>query len=109
MHYSETPQVDENILIIGIYKHGKLWDLKKKECPYDIHINSIQKCQYISPYTIFKLLKNPHKSLWKFKEIQEVKAEQWFLAVFKENAKRNLELISLKDVSMDNNEFYRLH
>ena len=98
MHYLDDKQIENNILQIVLYKHEVL----PSEDEIDYEITSIQKCQYVPPRLILKLLKNPNK-LSKFKEIAKLEIEKWWLLSFKQNKWDKLSLLSFEDVSDDDN------
>jgi len=108
MHYIDEEHIKNNILKIVLYKHDVL-DSTDDEILVDYEIASIQKCRYINPRVLFKYIKNPNKHLCKIKEIDELKTEEWWLITLVQNKWDKLSLVSVKNVSNNDDNFLRLH
>ena len=109
MHYLDEEHIEHNILKLVLYKHDVLGnDFKYLPEKVDYQITSIQKCQYIDPRNILKLLKKPNK-LSKIKEIAILKNENWWLITFVQKEWDNLCFISAENVSDNDDEFLKLH
>lgn len=110
MHYGDKEQVEENIIVIGVYLHEKYKkDSKGSYQPTGkldiIEVKSIQECRYVSPWSVSKLIKKPGK----FIKITDQKLESWYLVTLSETDWGELEVLSIGNVSKSENEFHRLH
>lgn len=92
MHYGDKPQAEENKIVVVVYLHGP------DKCL--MQLSSIQSCQYVQPQLVNKLLTVPEFYIDKNK----LDEEEYYEVELKEG-EWDLEVISIKNVSNDPDEF----
>ncbi len=103
MHYGDKEQLDENKLVVIVYKHGT-----NKKDKFDYELSSIQKCQYFPKALLKKILNKSNKTFKKV--LKEEKEEEWYeIEIKSTDGYKKFDIISIQNVSDSNNTFHTLH
>ena len=130
MHYEDEEHLKENILKVVVYKHGT-----EDDNIFHYKLSSIQECRYIQPrflndiismddeysYPFFKDILNNHKEeAWYFITLKEIESEEIDYSLYRDkngeldfdllpNVKYQYDIISIEDVSNNENNYLKLH
>lgn len=113
MHYGDDEQRKENRLSIVVYWHGSSLEHHESD-QYsklqDFEITSIQQCQYVEPHILKDFLTNYRFTLFD-KITPKIEQEKFYAVTIKFTGYYSelFDVVDIKDVSDDPNEFYRLH
>ena len=111
MHYGDKEQVKRHILEVVFYKHNLYGD-GENEGRYDLSLESIQECKWVSPEDLKRFLQS-YKFLDPIKELAEkLEFEKWYSVSLKFPEYYEIdkvEVVSWNDVSKHPQEMMRLH
>lgn len=130
MHYGDKEQIENNLLVVVVYKHSHSIENMKNEFIYDL--KSIQQCQYFTPSILKKILYMDKEWSHTYfnKILDSYPVEHYYKITIKELGRNELidyekyrnykgkvkfslipdnVSISIEDVNESENEFYRLH
>ena len=103
MHYGDKEQIENNVLVLVVYKHST-----SRKNSFEYELSAIHDCKMFPVRLLNKILSEPKKCLGKY--FKDKEAECWYKATIKStDGFFEFEVPSIEDVSESNSEFDRLH
>lgn len=112
MHYGDEKQLQDNELVVVVYKHEFIdLDEEQEENEVEYELASIQKCSYFPPRLLKKIITDPTSFFEK--QMKDCKIEEWYQVTIKStDGYKQYEITSIVMITeqmIEDNNFLNLH